>query len=158
MKQITPCIWLDNEAEEAANFYVSIFPNSKITGIDRYITESPSNKPIGSVLTVAFELNGSSFMTLNGGPEFKANEAISFIVPCKDQEEIDYYYEKLSHFPESEICGWLKDKYGVSWQLVPENYEEIVANASEEGKKRVMEALLEMKRINVSDLEQAARA
>jgi predicted 3-demethylubiquinone-9 3-methyltransferase (glyoxalase superfamily) len=157
MKQITPCIWLDSEAEEAANFYVSVFPNSKITHVDTYLTDTPSDKPIGSVLTVSFELNGNKFMTLNGGPIFKANEAISFIIPCEDQEEMDYYYEKLSHFPESEVCGWLKDKYGISWQLSPKQLEEIMTSPDDAAKKRTMDALLEMKRLDIDELVRASQ-
>lgn len=155
MKKITPCIWMDSEAEEAANFYVSVFPNSKITYIDKRVTEDPSNQPVGSVLTVTFELDGNEFMTLNGGTYFKVNEAISFIIPCKDQAEIDYYYEKLSAVPESENCGWLKDKYGVSWQLVPENYYEMLESADEDKKKRMTEKLLQMTRMNIKELEEA---
>jgi predicted 3-demethylubiquinone-9 3-methyltransferase (glyoxalase superfamily) len=148
---------MNNEAEEAANFYVSVFPNSKINRIEKYVTETPSNKPIGSVLTVVFELDGNEFMTLNGGPDFKANEAISFIIPCENQEEVDYFYEKLSAVPESEICGWLKDKYGVSWQLIPKDFEKIMEEADEKTKKRLMDTLLKMKRMNISELMEATK-
>ena len=289
--KITPCLWFDNEAEEAAKFYVSIFPNSKIKYNEKYTTETPSNKPIGSVMTVTFELDGNEFMGLNGGDYFKINpsvsftincksveevdnlweklsrdgkvlmelaeypfskkygwledkygvswqlivredkqkimpslmfiqenngmakeaidfytnifknskvvesaeyeegegntkgylkysrfsldgkdfiamdggvnhkfnfnEAISFIITCKNQEEIDYYYDKLSAVPEAEVCGWLKDKYGVSWQLIPEGYDEMMNSLDEENKKKVMEALLKMKRIDMNELERA---
>ena len=123
--------------------------------VEKYLTETPSNKPIGSVLTVTFELDGNEFMTLNGGPEFKPNEAISFIIPCDDQEEIDYFYDKLSAHEDSEICGWLKDKYGISWQLIPRNFDEMMENATDDAKARIMNALLKMKRMVVSELEDA---
>jgi predicted 3-demethylubiquinone-9 3-methyltransferase (glyoxalase superfamily) len=149
MQKISTCLWFDNEAEEAAKFYTSIFKNSKILETTKYTTETPSNKPVGSVLTAAFELNGHKFVGLNGGPNFKFNEAVSFMVPCKDQSEIDYYYEKLSAVPESEICGWCKDKYGVSWQIIPDNMEDLVR--TEAG----MKALLGMKKIDIKELENA---
>lgn len=150
LKPITPCLWFDNEAEEAAKFYTSIFPNSRILETVPYLTETPSNKPIGSVLTVEIEINGQPFSLLNGGPFFKINEAISFQVFCKDQAEIDSYWEKLSANPENEQCGWCKDKFGVSWQIVPENINELVK--SEAG----MKAMLEMKKINIKVLEEAS--
>lgn len=153
--KITPCIWMDNEAEEAANFYVSIFPNSKITQIDKRLTEDPSNKPIGSVLTVLFEIDGMEFMLLNGGPEFKPNEAISFSIPASSQEEIDMIYQKLSADPNAEICGWLKDKYGVSWQINPPQYYEIMKSEDEAKKKRMMDKILQMKRLNLKELMDA---
>ena len=157
MKRITPCLWFDSEGEEAAKFYVSIFPNSKIKHIEKYTTETPSNKPIGSVMTVTFELDGNEFMALNGGSFFKLNEAISLIIPCKDQKEMDYYYDKLSADPKSEICGWLKDKYGLSWQVVPENFDKMMSSTDEKGKARMMKALLDMGRINLAELEKAAK-
>lgn len=148
--KITPCLWFDNEAEEAARFYVSVFPNSRIKHLEKYSTETPSNKPVGSVLTVTFDLNGNEFTALNGGPDFKITEAISFVIECKNQEEIDTYYEKLSAVPESEVCGWLKDKYGVSWQLVTPDVEKLC------GKKEVMDELLKMKRLDVNKLREIA--
>jgi len=151
--KITPCLWFDNEAEDAAKFYVSIFPNSKIKHIEKYTVETPSNKPIGSVMTVTFDLDGNEFMGLNGGDYFKITEAISFIITCKNQEEIDYYYDKLSAVPEAEVCGWLKDKYGVSWQLIPEGYDEMMNSLDEEKKKKIMEVLLKMKRIDMNELK-----
>lgn len=154
--KISPCLWFDNEAEEAAKFYVSIFPNSKIKSIEKYATETPSNKPVGSVMTVTFELDGNEFMGLNGGPYFKLSEAVSFMIPCENQKEVDYYYEKLSAQPEAEMCGWLKDKFGVSWQLVPKEFDEFMNSLNEEKKKKTMEALLEMKRINFDELKKAA--
>ena len=146
MQKITPCLWFDSEAEEAAKFYTSIFPNSKILEIVPYKTETPSNKPIGSTMLVNFEINGQSFTALNGGPYFKIAEAISFQVFCKDQEEIDYYWEKMSAVPESEQCGWLKDKFGVSWQIVPENIGELLKS------EKAMKAFLEMHKIDIASL------
>ena len=148
MKKITPCLWFDNQAQEAANFYTSIFPNSKIIETVPYLTDTPSNKPIGSVMLVELEINGQPFTLLNGGPHFKISEAISFQVFCKDQEEIDYYWKKLSAVPASEQCGWLKDQFGVSWQIVPENMGELVK--SEKG----MQVFLEMKKIDIKKLSQ----
>lgn len=149
MQNITPCLWFDSEAEEAAKFYVSIFPNSKIIETVPYLTETPSNKPIGSTMLVNFELNGQGFTALNGGPYFKISEAISFQVFCKDQAEIDSYWEKLSANPGSEQCGWCKDKFGVSWQIVPENIGELLKTES------AMKVFLEMHKIDIKDLEQA---
>lgn len=149
MQKITPCLWFDNEAEEAAKFYVSIFPESKIIETEPYISETPSDKPVGSVMLVNFEINGQPFTALNGGSFFKITEAISFQVFCKDQEEIDSYWEKLSAVPESEQCGWCKDKFGVSWQIVPENIGELVK--SEAG----MKAMMEMHKIDIEALKKA---
>jgi predicted 3-demethylubiquinone-9 3-methyltransferase (glyoxalase superfamily) len=150
MKQkIYPCLWFDNEAEDAAKFYTAVFKDSRILETAPYLTKTPSNKPVGSVLTVSFELNGQKFIALNGGSFFKINEAVSFVIECKDQEEIDYYWGKLSAVPESEQCGWCKDKFGVSWQVVPESIDELTK--SKEG----MEVLLEMKKIDIKKLEEA---
>jgi predicted 3-demethylubiquinone-9 3-methyltransferase (glyoxalase superfamily) len=132
MKMITPNLWFDGNAQEAADFYVSIFPDSKITSITHYPNSAEEGladfqlRLAGKVLTVEFELSGNPFLAINAGPEFKFNEAVSFSIPCKDQDEIDYYWEKLSSVPESEQCGWCKDKYGLSWQVVPENVEELL--------------------------------
>ncbi len=150
MQKITPCLWFDSQAEDAANYYVSVFPSSKILEVAPYLTETPSNKPVGSTLLVNFELNGQPFTALNGGPFFKITEAISFQIFCKDQAEIDKYWEKLSAVPQSEQCGWCKDKFGVSWQIVPENIGELVKN------EKGMKALLNMKKIIIADLEKAA--
>ncbi len=156
MKKLTTCIWLDNEAEEAANFYVSVFPDSKIIQTDKYLSETPSNKPIGSVLTVTLEILGENeFMLLNGGPYFKVSEAISFVIPCKDQAEMDYYYDKLSADPEAEVCGWLKDKFGVSWQIIPHNYNELMNSADEGKRKRMWDKVMQMKKFNLAELENA---
>jgi predicted 3-demethylubiquinone-9 3-methyltransferase (glyoxalase superfamily) len=149
MQKITSCLWFDKNAEEAANFYVSVFKNSKITSKFKNQAENPSQMPVGSVLVVHFELDGEEFMALNGGPYFKFNEAVSFVVKCKDQEEIDYYWEKLSAVPEAEQCGWLKDKFGLSWQVVPENMEELVKT------EKAMKAMLDMKKIIIKDLQNA---
>ncbi len=150
MQKISPFLWFDKNAEEAAEFYVSVFKNSKILSKTHYEMETPSKLPVGSVMTVNFLLDGQEFTAINGGPFFKFNEAISFVVKCKDQEEIDYYWEKLSAVPESEQCGWLKDKFGLSWQIVPENVGELVNS------KPAMEALLKMKKIVIEDLKKAA--
>jgi predicted 3-demethylubiquinone-9 3-methyltransferase (glyoxalase superfamily) len=143
MQKITPFLWFDKEAEEAANFYISVFPNSKILSVDKASADTPSG-PKGAVLTVSFELDGTTFTALNGGPYFKFSEAISFVIGCKDQKEIDYFWEKLSSVPQSEQCGWCKDKFGVSWQVIPENLGELIK--SEEG----MKAMLQMKKIEIA--------
>ena len=149
MRKMTICLWFDNEAEDAAKFYMSVFKDGKILSTVPYMTETPSNKPKGSTMLVYFEVLGHEFCALNGGPFFKLNEAVSFIINCKDQEEIDYYWEKLSAVPESEQCGWLKDKFGVSWQVVPENMDELVK--SEKG----MQTFLAMKKIDIAALKKA---
>lgn len=151
MQNITPCLWFDNEAEEAANFYISVFPNSKISEVVPYLTETPSNKPVGSTLLVNFEINGQPFTALNGGPFFKINEAISFQVFCKNQEEIDSYWKKLSAHTENEQCGWLKDKFGVSWQIVPENIGDLIKD------EKAMQTFLQMKKIVIADLKKTAQ-
>ena len=155
MKKIAPCLWFDSEAEEAAKFYVSVFPNSKILSTEKYVVETPSDKPMDSVMTVYFELDGNHFMTLNGGKFFKISEAISLMIPCDSQNEMDYYYEKLSADPEAEICGWLKDQFGVSWQLIPTDYNEMMKSLPLEKKKKVMEALMKMKRLNLEEIKKA---
>jgi predicted 3-demethylubiquinone-9 3-methyltransferase (glyoxalase superfamily) len=148
MPKITTCLWFDKNAEEAANFYISIFPSSKILEVVKASVDTPSG-PKGSVLLVNFILDGHEFTALNGGPYFKLSEAVSFVINCKDQEEIDYYWEKLSSVPESEQCGWCKDKFGLSWQIVPENIDQLIS--SEEG----MKAMLEMKKIDIEKLKKA---
>jgi predicted 3-demethylubiquinone-9 3-methyltransferase (glyoxalase superfamily) len=148
MKTITPCLWFDHNAKEAVDFYVSVFPDSKIVSTEYYPTEDLEDfqkEFAGKVLTVEFELSGNPFTALNAGPEFKFNEAVSFVITCKDQEEIDYYWEKLSSVPESEQCGWCKDQYGLSWQIVPENMEELMKRP--DGFKTLMEA----KKIVIAD-------
>lgn len=156
MQKIKPNLWFDKEAEEAAKFYTSIFKDSKITYTSYYGEEGKEvhGQAAGTVLTVEFELNGQSFTALNGGPLFKFNEAISLMIECDDQAEIDYFWDKLSAVPEAEQCGWLKDKFGVSWQVMPANQNELMSGPNSE---KVMAALLKMKKLDVAALEAAAR-
>ncbi len=154
MKQkITPFLWFDGKAEEAAEFYISIFPSSMIVTTTRYGEAGPG--PKGSVMTVLFELNGQQFIALNGGPQFKFTEAISFSVDCKSQEEVDAYWAKLSAGGEEGPCGWLKDKYGLSWQIVPAILVEMLGDPDPVKSKRVMEAMFKMKKLEIKTLEQA---
>lgn len=158
--RISPCLWFDNQAEEAANFYTSIFKNSKINRMSRYTEagkEVHGQEP-GTVLTVEFELDGQKFTALNGGPVFKFNEAVSLMIDCDNQDQIDYYWEKLTPGgdPKAQQCGWLKDKYGVSWQVVPKILGELMASSDEAMAGRVMEAMLPMKKLDVAELENAA--
>jgi predicted 3-demethylubiquinone-9 3-methyltransferase (glyoxalase superfamily) len=159
LQKITPCLWFDDRAEEAAEFYIGIFPNSKIVNISRYgeAGKEIHGKPAGSVLTVSFELDGQTFTTLNGGLDFKFNEAISFQVDCEDQAEVDYFWEKLSMGgdPAAQQCGWLKDKYGVSWQIVPRVMIEMLNDADAEKSQRAMTAMMKMKKLNIDELKQA---
>lgn len=162
IQKITPHLWFDDKAEEAANFYVSVFSarggDSKITNIARYpeAAEEVSGRPAGSVMTVEFLLAGQKFMALNGGPIFKFNESISFMVSCETQEEIDYFWEKLSAVPESEQCGWLKDKFGLSWQIVPAALGELISNPDPAKAEKVTAAFLKMKKFNIEELKKAA--
>jgi predicted 3-demethylubiquinone-9 3-methyltransferase (glyoxalase superfamily) len=153
MQEITPFLWYDGKAEEAANFYVSIFGNSKILKITRYGEAGPG--PKGSVMTVEFALDGQEFIALNGGPHFKFSEAISFSVDCKTQEEVDEFWEKLSAGGEQGPCGWLKDKYGLSWQINPRVLGEMLGDPDPAKSKRVMEAMLQMKKIDIKGLKEA---
>ncbi|MFA6427696.1 MAG: VOC family protein [Candidatus Magasanikbacteria bacterium] len=161
MQNIIPHLWFHNQAEEAATFYVSIFSardnQSKIKQISYYDESSAevSGQPAGSVLTVEFELNGQTFVALNGGPIFKLSEAVSFMIACKDQEEVDYYWEKLSAVKESEQCGWLKDKYGLSWQVTPTILGDMLQDKDKEKAGRVMQAMLQMKKIDIKKLQEA---
>ena len=159
MQKITPCLWFDRNAEEAARFYTSIFRNSKITNISRYgeAGYEVHHMPAGTVLTVEFELDGQTFTALNGGPVFKFNEAISFQVGCDSQEEVDYYWGKLSEGGDKKAqqCGWLKDKYGISWQIVPKVLVELQQSKDAEKSGRVMEAMLKMTKIDIGRLQQA---
>ena len=157
MQTITPCLWFDNNAEEAAKFYTSIFKNSKIGKISRYGAEGHEihGRPAGSVMTIEFKLNGHVFTGLNGGPVFKFNEAISFQVSCKSQKEVDYYWEKLSKGGEKGQCGWLKDKYGVSWQIVPAVIAKMFQDKDAKKTGRVMKALLQMRKLDIKKLKQA---
>jgi predicted 3-demethylubiquinone-9 3-methyltransferase (glyoxalase superfamily) len=153
MPKISPFLWFDTQAEEAANFYVRIFPNSKIVTIARYGEAGPG--PKGSVMTVVFELDGKEFIALNGGPHFKFTEAISFSVDCKSQEEVDRFWNRLSDGGEEGQCGWLKDKYGLSWQINPSVLGEMLSDADPAKSKRVMEAMLKMKKIDIEGLKKA---
>jgi len=157
MQKITPFLWFDNQAEEAVNFYVSIFKNSRIKSIARYEEEAAkaSGRPKGSVMTVACELDGQEFMALNGGPLFKFTEAISFVVNCETQEEVDHFWKRLSAGGQEVQCGWLKDRFGVSWQIVPTVLGEMLQDKDPEKSKRVMAAMLKMKKINIEALKKA---
>jgi predicted 3-demethylubiquinone-9 3-methyltransferase (glyoxalase superfamily) len=154
MNQITPCLWFDTEGEDAANFYTSVFPNSRIVDVARYGSAGP--RPEGTVMTVEFELDGQKFVALNGGPDFTFNEAISFQVSCKTQDEVDAFWNGLSEGGEEGPCGWLKDKFGVSWQIVPKVLPELLGDADWEKAQRVMAAMLQMKKIEIGELERAA--
>ena len=156
MSTITPFLWFDTEGEDAAKLYTSIFPNSKITDVSHYGSAGP--RPEGMVMTVGFELDGQKFVALNGGPNYTFNEAISFQVSCKDQEEVDVYWGKLTEGGEEGPCGWLKDRFGVSWQIVPTALPELLSNPDPEMSQRVMEAMLQMKKIDIDELERAAAA
>jgi predicted 3-demethylubiquinone-9 3-methyltransferase (glyoxalase superfamily) len=153
MQKITPFLWFEDQAEEAANFYTSIFKNSKLGSVTRYGEGGPG--PEGSAMTVSFELEGLQFTALNGGPEFNFTEAVSFLVDCKSQEEVDYLWEKLSEGGEEGPCGWLKDKFGLSWQIIPTALTEMLNDPDPEKARRVTEAMLQMKKIDVPTLEQA---
>jgi predicted 3-demethylubiquinone-9 3-methyltransferase (glyoxalase superfamily) len=153
MEKISPFLWFDTQAEEAARFYVSIFKNSKILSISRYGEGGPG--PSGSVMTVAFELEGRHFIALNGGPHFKFTEAISFSVDCETQQEVDDFWEKLSAGGEQGPCGWLKDNYGLSWQINPRALGQMLSDPDPAKSKRVMEAMLQMKKIDIAGLKRA---
>lgn len=167
MQKITPFLWFDKNAEEAINFYVSVFEDSphksadsKIISIERYqkgmqVPGMPEME--GKVITAVFELNGQRFMALDGGPLFKFTEATSFHVECDDQEEVDYFWEKLSAVPESEQCGWLKDKFGLSWQIIPKRMGELLSDPDHEKAMRATNAMLQMHKIDIAELEKAAQ-
>lgn len=154
MPEITPFLWFDTEAEEAAKLYTSVFPNSKIIDVTRYGSAGPRAE--GTVMTVSFELGGQKFVALNGGPQHKFTEAVSFVVNCKDQEEVDTFWAKLSEGGEEGPCGWLKDRFGLSWQIVPTALPRLLTDPDAEKAQRVMEAMLQMKKIQIDDLERAA--
>ena len=153
MQKITPFLWFDNNAEEAANFYISIFKNSKILNISRYGEAGPG--PKGSVMSATFELEGQKFMALNGGPQFTFSPAISFFVNCETQPEVDELWEKLSAGGKKNRCGWLQDKFGVSWQIVPSILGKLLQDKDREKSKRVMQAMLQMDKLNIAGLKQA---
>jgi predicted 3-demethylubiquinone-9 3-methyltransferase (glyoxalase superfamily) len=155
MQKITPFLWFDNQAEEAVNFYTSVFKNSKMGNIARYGDAGPG--PKGSVMTASFQLEGQEFIALNGGPHFKFTEAVSFVVNCETQEEIDYYWNKLiSGGGQESQCGWLKDKFGLSWQIVPTMISKLLSDKDAKRSQRVMQALMPMKKLIIADLEKAA--
>jgi len=154
MPRITPNLWFDTEALEAAEFYVSVFPNSEVTNVTHYNEAGP--REAGMILTVDFELDGQRVTAINGGPEFHFDEAISLLIDCKDQEEVDYYWSKLSEGGEEGPCGWVKDRYGLSWQVVPAGMEELLNNPDSERAVRAMTAMLGMKKLDVAALQAAA--
>jgi predicted 3-demethylubiquinone-9 3-methyltransferase (glyoxalase superfamily) len=160
MKKFTTCLWFDHQAEEAAKFYVSIFKNSKMGTVTRYGEEGAkaAGRPKGSAMVVTFELNGQKFMGLNGGPIFKFTEAISFVVSCATQRELDRYWAKLTAGGAEVQCGWLKDKYGLSWQIVPTVLSKLMSGKDPKKSERVMKAMLQMKKIDIKGLQQAARS
>jgi predicted 3-demethylubiquinone-9 3-methyltransferase (glyoxalase superfamily) len=147
------CLWFDGQAEEAANYYASVFKNSKIGRVLRFTEGGPG--PAGSVITVEFELNGQKFVGLNGGPEFTFTEAISFQIFCKDQDEVDYYWNALTDGGEESMCGWLKDRYGVSWQVIPDGLIDMLGDPDQEKAKRTTEAMFEMRKLDIAALERA---
>jgi predicted 3-demethylubiquinone-9 3-methyltransferase (glyoxalase superfamily) len=157
--KISPCLWFDDQAEDAAKFYVAIFKNSKITAISRYgeAGKEIHGRPPGSVMTVSFELNGQSFTALNGGPVFKLNEAVSFQIECETQQEVDYYWEKLgeSGDPNAQQCGWLKDKFGLSWQVVPKILPQMLMDPDTTKSQRAMQALMKMEKLDIEALQRA---
>jgi predicted 3-demethylubiquinone-9 3-methyltransferase (glyoxalase superfamily) len=154
MQKITPCLWFDKQGEQAAEFYTSVFPNSRIGEVTRYGSAGPGAE--GSAMTVSFELDGQPFLALNGGPEFTFNEAISFQVFCKTQEEVDGYWNTLSEGGEEGPCGWLKDRFGVSWQIVPAVLPVLLSDPDREKSQRVMTAMLGMGKLEIAGLEEAA--
>ena len=159
IQRITPFLWFDSQAEEAVSFYSSVFKNSKIVTTTRYgqAGAEASGRPKGTVMTMAFRLDGQDFVALNGGPHFKFTEAISFVINCESQDEVDYYWEKLSEGgdPKAQQCGWLKDKYGLSWQIVPTVLGELLSAPDPDKSQRVMKAMLQMKKIDIETLRRA---
>jgi predicted 3-demethylubiquinone-9 3-methyltransferase (glyoxalase superfamily) len=154
LNKITPCLWFDTEGEDAAKFYVGIFKNSRILEVSRYGSAGP--RPEGMVMVVKFELNGQEFIALNGGPDFTFSEAISFQVACDSQAEVDEFWTKLSAGGEEGPCGWLKDKFGLSWQIVPSILDQLIADPDAEKAQRAMKAMLGMKKLDIAELQRAA--
>ena len=152
-QKITPFLWFDNQAEEAMNFYVSVFKDSEALGVSRYGDAGPA--PAGSVMVASFKLLGQEFTALNGGPMFKFTEAVSFLIDCKSQEEVDYYWEKLSEGGETSMCGWLKDQFGLSWQVVPGILTDLLQDEDPAKANRVMQAMLQMTKIEIAELKRA---
>ncbi len=150
---LTTCLWFDTEGEEAAIFYTSVFKDSRMGSISRYGEAGP--RPAGMVITAEFELNGQKFVALNGGPEFRFNESISFQIPCADQDEVDYYWDRLTDGGEESQCGWLRDKYGLSWQVVPTALPELLSDPDPEKAQRAMKAMLSMKKLDIGALRAA---
>lgn len=155
-QRITPNLWFDTQSEEAAAFYTSVFPNSRVVNVTRYTEGAP--REAGMVMTVEFELDGQRVVAINGGPEFTFDEAVSFNITCADQAEVDYYWEKLTEGGEEGPCGWLKDKYGLSWQVTPEGIDEIFSDADPARAQRAMQAMLQMRKLDVEALRRAADA
>jgi predicted 3-demethylubiquinone-9 3-methyltransferase (glyoxalase superfamily) len=156
MKPITPCLWFDGQGEEAAEFYIGLFPDSRITHIARYTAAGPG--PEGTAMTVSFELNGRQFLALNGGPQYRYSEAISFQVFCDSQDEVDRYWTEFGAGGEEGPCGWIKDRFGLSWQVVPNRLVELLEDPDAERSARVMQAMMEMGKIEIAELERAAEA
>ena len=159
VQRITPFLWFDTQAEEAAKFYTSVFKNSRIVRVSKYPNagQEAHHKPAGSVMTVDFEIEGQPFAAINAGPEFKFTEAVSFVVHCKNQEEIDYFWEKLGAGgdPKAQQCGWLKDRYGLSWQVTPDILLDMINDKDEEARTRGFRAMMAMKKINIAELKRA---
>ena len=153
MQKVTPCLWFDTQGEEAANFYTSVFPNSKILNISRYGEAGPG--PEGQALTVSFELDGQEFTALNGGPQFTFSEAISFQVSCDSQEEVDRFWDTLSQGGEEGQCGWLKDRFGVSWQIVPAAMGQLLGGPDQQRSQQAVTAMLQMKKLDIHELQDA---
>jgi predicted 3-demethylubiquinone-9 3-methyltransferase (glyoxalase superfamily) len=153
MPRITSCLWFDTQGEDAANFYVSVFPNSRVVNVSHYGEAGP--RPAGSVMTVDFELDGRPFMALNGGPQFTFNEAVSFVIDCADQDEVDYYWTKLSEGGEEGPCGWVKDRFGLSWQVVPAALGELASDPDPAKSQAVIKAMLGMRKLVVAELQAA---
>jgi predicted 3-demethylubiquinone-9 3-methyltransferase (glyoxalase superfamily) len=154
MPAITPMLWFDDQAEEAAEFYVSVFPNSRILSVSRYTRAGPGEP--GTVLTVRFELDGTELVALNGGPQFRFSEAVSFVVGAADQAEVDYYWDRLTEGGEESRCGWLRDRYGLSWQVLPAGFDEMMSAPDEGRRERAMRAVLGMKKLDLAAIEAAA--
>ena len=154
LTKITPCLWFDTQAEDAANFYTGIFPNSRVVNVSHYGSAGP--RPEGMVMVVDFELEGQPFVALNGGPEFTFNEAISFQVSCESQEEVDDYWTKLTDGGQEVACGWLKDRFGMAWQIVPTVLDELIRDADPERSQRAMKAMMGMTKFDIAELQRAA--